>query len=173
MGSATNDTNTNAVRVDAPKRDNDVVSTAGYTQDEKYAVKLITELLDEAGKATAPGKPTGTQEEKQAIAKVQQAWRKLWELRGDAFMDAFGVFVTSATKYSKGLFSLTTINRFMESFPDQSEREVYLIFINNVARFAKSQNKADYGQRNNIDRLIRRLVDNDLKQLVAHAFNVI
>jgi hypothetical protein len=173
MGSATNDTNTNATRVAPTERDTDVVSTAGYTQDEKYAVKLITQLLDEAGVATAPGKAKGTQEEKQAIAKVQQAWRKLWELRGQAFIDAFGVFVTAGTKYSKGLFSFATINRYMGTFADKSEGEVYLIFINLVTRFAKSQDKANFGTRNNVDRLIRRLIDNDLKQLVAHAFNVI
>ncbi|QXO09480.1 hypothetical protein pEaSNUABM11_00056 [Erwinia phage pEa_SNUABM_11] len=173
MGSATNDTNTNATRVATTERDTDVVSTAGYTQDEKYAVKLITQYLDEAGAACAPGKQKGTDAEKQAIAKVIQAWRKLWELRGQAFLDAFGVFVTAATKYNKGLFSLTTINRHMASFQDKTEQEVYMIFINHVARFAKSQDKANYGTRNNVDRLIRRILDNDLKQLVAHAFNVI
>lgn len=173
MGSATNDTNTNATRVANTERDTDVVSTAGYSQDEKYAVKLITQLLDEAGAATLPTKARNANDEKAAIAKVQQAWRKLWALRGQAFIDAFGVFVTAATKYASGLFSALTINRYMDSFADKTEGEVYMIFINYVCRFAKAKDKSTFGTRTNVDRLIRRIADNDLKQLVAHAFNVI
>lgn len=170
MSSTKQDTNTNATRAVTEARSTDVVSTASYSADEQYNVKLIRELVNEAGPAAGVSKQSGTQEEKQAFGKLHQAFNLLFSLRGQAFLDAFGILISAMVKYKNGIFYPPTMNSYITNFSDRATREVFTIFINMARRFAMCSNKAAFPATNNVDRLISRVVDNDLKQLLAHAF---
>ncbi|EIF4796014.1 hypothetical protein LFN83_004778, partial [Salmonella enterica subsp. enterica serovar Infantis] len=46
-----------------------------------------------------------------------------------------------------------------------------VVFINMLVRFANSQDKANFAQRDNVNRLLQRVVDPELQQLLAYCFN--
>lgn len=173
---ASSDTNTNAARVSdeassTTKTTAAVVAKATYTQDEQYNVKMIGQLLEEAGNAVGKNKPSGTPAEKTAYQKLHNAFRILFSLRGEAFLDAFTIFVKAAVTYKNGILSQTNVNRFIDTFSDKDEAGTFMVFINYLIRFAKSTDKANFASRNDISRLLNRLVNEDLRGLLAHAFN--
>lgn len=160
------DTTTLDHRTEGVSREN-----ATYSNDDQYQVKLITTMLDEAGNNAGPKKPSGTQLEKDAYNKLHQSFRTLFRLRGQAFLDGFYAFVTAAIKHRNGIFYPTSVNnRITENFPNRDEREVFVIFINMLIRYARCSDKARFGDTNNVERLAGRLNDPDLRSLVLHAF---
>lgn len=144
---------------------------AAYSNDDQFQVKLITTMLDEAGNGAGPSKASGTQAEKDAYNKLHQSFRTLFKLRGQAFLDGFYAFVAAATKYRNGIFYAPSVNhRMSENFPNRDEREAFVIFINMLVRYARSTNKANFSQTNDVNRLASRVSDPDLKSLIMHAF---
>lgn len=154
-----------------PRTEGVVRDSASYSNDDQYRVKLITTMLDEAGNNAGPRKPSGTQAEKDAYNKLHHSFRELFKLRGQAFLDGFYAFVEAANKHRNGIFYAPAANnRISENFPNRDEREVFVIFINMLIRYARCADKGRFRDTNDVDRLARRLNDPDLRSVVMHAF---
>ncbi|QVW55163.1 hypothetical protein pEaSNUABM29_00119 [Erwinia phage pEa_SNUABM_29] len=144
---------------------------SAYSSDEQFQVKLIATQLDEAGNGAGPSKASGTQAEKDAYNKLHQSFRALFKLRGQAFLDAFYIFVEAANKYRNGIFYAPSVNkRVTDNFPNRDEREAFVIFINMLVRYARCTNKANFSLTNDVNRLAKRVSDPDLQSLIIHAF---
>lgn len=149
-----------AVRATAP----------AYGQEDQAKVKLITEMLDEAGNAVGRNKKPKAELEVAAYGKLHNAFRNLFKLRGQPFLDAFAAFVGAAIKHQNGIFYTPLATGHMDLFNDRNERETFMIFIHMLIRFARCQDKANFSSQNNADRLAARVVDPELQQLLRHAF---
>ena len=166
---ATKDISTQDERPSAVRRAEENAVT--YSQDDAYQVRLIATQLDEAGGAISQNKPKDTPEADDAFRKLHQSFRTLFELRGQAFIDAFNVFVEAAIKHKRGIFYYPNVNYHLDRFYDSAERETYVVFINMLVRFANSQDKANFAQRDNVGRLVQRVTDPELQHLLAYCFN--
>lgn len=166
---ATKDISTQDARPAAVKRSAE--AAVAYSQDDSYQVNLIAAQLDEAGNTIGTNKPKNTSEADDAFRKLHQSFRSLFELRGQAFIDAFNVFVAAAIKHKRSIFYYPNVNYHLDWFHDSAERETYVVFINMLVRFANSQDKANFAQRDNVNRLLQRVVDPELQQLLAYCFN--
>lgn len=164
---ATTDINTQDERPTATQR----ATEAAYGQSDQQQVKLLTTQLDEAGAAVGPNKAKGTQAEKDAYNKLHSSFRILMDLRGQAFLDGFYAFVAAAQKHKKGIFYQPLVTRYADvNFPDSSEREVFVIFINMIVRFAGASDKRRWLELNKVSRVTDRVTDRELASLLAHAF---
>jgi len=146
------------------------VTSAAYSNDEQSQVKLIADMLDTAGNTVGRNKSPSAQKKAEAYGQLHNAFRNLFKLRGQAFLDGFTCFVSAVNKYPDGIFYLPLVNENLSDFSNQAEREVFMIFINNTVRFARSANKGAFSQTSNIDRLASRMSDPELRSLLRAAF---
>ncbi|ANZ48348.1 hypothetical protein BIZ78_gp227 [Erwinia phage vB_EamM_Caitlin] len=149
-----------AVRATAP----------AYGQEDQGKVQLVIEMLDEAGAAVGRNKKPKAELESAAYSKLHSAFRNLFQLRGQPFLDGFAAFVSAAVKHQNGIFYTPLATAHMDNFNNRNERETFMIFIHMVIRFARCQNKANFSSENNVERLAARVVDPELQQLLRHAF---
>ncbi|QVW28557.1 hypothetical protein pEaSNUABM8_00060 [Erwinia phage pEa_SNUABM_8] len=166
MSEVVKDEQTQAVRPVAAVR----AVAPQYGQEDQAKVQLITEMLDEAGAAVGRNKKPKAELEAAAYSKLHSAFRNLFTLRGQPFLDAFAVFVGAASKHKAGIFYTPLATGHLDDFNDRNERETFMIFIHMVIRFAATTDKANFASRNNADRLANRLADPELQQLIRHAF---
>lgn len=141
-----------------------------YGQEDQSSVKLITEMLDEAGGAVGRNKKPKVELEQAAYSKLHNAFRNLFRLRGQPFLDGFAAFVSAAVKHQNGIFYTPLATAHMDMFNDRNERETFMIFIHMTIRFARCNDKSNFAAQNNADRLAARVVDPELQQLIRHAF---
>lgn len=163
------------VRVPAPRAE-EVSVDKSLSQDDQYKIKLISEQLTEIGRVvglTANGTASKSDVDT-AYNKLHSSWRMMMSLRGKAFLDAFDVFVVKATEFRTGIFHPIYVNRNLENgFTDPNEREVFVIFMNMIVRYASTIDKSKFTELNSVQRLTRRISDPELPQLIAHAFGEI
>jgi len=141
-----------------------------YSNEDQATIKLIGTMLDEAGSGVGTNRAAGTQKEKDAYTKLHASYRNLMELRGQAFLDAFGVMVVAATKFKNTIFSTSLANRNLDKIDKRSEREAFMIFVNMLIRFARSTDKGRFASMNNVERLATRFTDPELQHLIRAAF---
>lgn len=141
-----------------------------YSQDDQYQVKLIAGMLDEAGNGVGRSKAVKPEQEAAAYGKLHEAFRNLFLLRGQPFLDAFGEFIKAINKYPNGIFYTGLVNKHLEDFNDRNERETFMVFINMAVRFARCVDKQSFPNNNNVERLAARVVDPELKAVIRHAF---
>lgn len=166
MSEVVKDTQTQDVRPVAAVR----TTGPSYGQEDQQAVKLIVEMLDSAGAAVGRNKKVKAELENAAYGKLHHAFRNLFQLRGQPFLDGFAAFVEAATKHANGIFYTPLASLHLDDFNDRNERETFMIFINMVIRFARCQDKANFPGRNNAERLAQRVIDPELQSLLRHAF---
>lgn len=166
MSEVVKDTETQDVRPVAAVR----ATAPSYGQEDQHAIKLIAAMLDEAGAAVGRNKKTKAELEDAAYGKLHHAFRNLFELRGQPFLDGFAAFMEAATKHANGIFYTPLVGLHLDEFNDRNERETFMIFIHMVVRFARCQNKAGFPATNNVERLAARVTDPELQSLIRHAF---
>lgn len=143
---------------------------ASYSQDEQATVKLIAEMLDAAGNTVGRNKSPTKEKASVAYGQLHNAFRNLFHLRGQAFLDAFAAFVTAVNNHPNGIFYLPLVNANLEDFSNPSEREAFLVFINMTVRFARSKDKGNFARVNNVNRITERVGDPELRSILRAAF---
>lgn len=141
-----------------------------YSQDDQYQVKLIAGMLDEAGNTVGRAKSPKASDELDAYGKLHNAFRNLFKLRGQPFLDAFGEFIKAINKYPNGIYYTGLVNKHLDEFNDRNERETFMVFINMAVRFARCADKQGFAAGNNVERLCARVVDPELQAVIRHAF---
>lgn len=169
MAQPVNDTSTqNDARPAAASAQPTAVST--YSQDDQASVKLIAEMLDAAGNTVGRNKSPSKEKAATAYSQLHNAFRNLFKLRGQAFLDGFSAFVSAVNTHPEGIFYLPLANQSLGDFSNASEREAFLVFINMVIRFARAKDKANFAKVNNVARLSDRMSDPELRSLLRAAF---
>jgi len=159
-------TETQAVKPSTVER----ASSPNYGQEDQYQVKLIAGMLDEAGNTVGRSKSPKKELEDAAYTKLHSAFRNLFQLRGQPFLDGFAAFVDAVNKYPNGIFFISLVNKHLDMFADRNERETFMVFINMTVRFARSANKQNFATSNNVERLVNRVTDPELQALLRYAF---
>lgn len=141
---------------------------------DSQALLLLKQLLDEANQVTRATDIFSTKATN-GYRRLHAAFRTLMSLRGDEFPRGFALFQEAARAgRSEGIFHPLMQNRNLEFIQDLGERETFVIFMPLVTRYAlaKDGQKAQFAQNNRVDRLLERVVDEELVGLLAAGFGV-
>lgn len=140
--------------------------------EENRAVLLLKQLLEEANQISRAVDIFAPKTEA-AYRRLHAAFRHLMSLRGEDFTRGFALFQEAARAgRPNGIFHPYMANQKLEFFQDAAERETFVIFMPLVTRYALAQDgqKAKFAQNNNVERLLSRIVDEELAGLLAEAF---
>lgn len=146
--------------------------TDGLSVDEVQQIQLIGVVLGEFGPAAGLHVDMRNPATKNAIAKLHQAFRILFTLRGEAFQAGFTSFVEAINECKTKAYHPKVVNSHLDMINDQSEAGVFVTFINYIIRFARMQNKQKFSVNNDVSRLTDRLTDAELVSALNHAFLV-
>lgn len=135
-------------------------------------VTLLKQYLEEANRlrrSVAMSSP----EHATAFKRLLAAFRQLCSLRGVDFEQGFVLFQEAVREGRKdGIFQAGLRNRGLTLATDPAERETYTIFLNLIVRYAGVQGnkKASFAKDNNVDRLLIRVDNAELRALLGAAF---
>ena len=142
--------------------------------EDSSAVILLQQLLEEANQVNR-ATDVFSSKATNGYRRLHAAFRTLITLRGEEFARGFVLFQEAARAgRGDGIFHPMMQNRNLEFFQDQGERETFVVFLPLVTRYAlaKDGQKASFAQNNRVDRLLERIVDEELAGLLADAFGV-
>lgn len=140
--------------------------------EEVKAIQLLEQVLGEFGPAAGLHVDMRKDSTKVTSAKLHQAFRILFQLRGEAFQEGFTKFVEAITDCKTKAYHPKVVNCHLDLFSDTAEAGVFVTFINYIIRFARMQNKNKFSTNNDVSRLTNSLNDPELVSALNHAFLV-
>lgn len=142
------------------------------TADEVGQLTLLKQILGEYGPAAGFHVNMRLPAGRAVTSKLHHAFRILFSLRGEAFKQAFALFIESINECKTKAYHPKVVNDNLDLIVEQEEAGVFVTFINYATRFARAGNKAKFSQNNDIPRLTNRLLDPELVSSVNEAFLV-
>lgn len=135
-------------------------------------VLLLKQYLEEANRLRRSVAMTSP-EHSTAFKRLLAAFRQLCILRGTEFEQGFVLFQEAVREGRKeGIFQAGLRNRGLTMASDLGERETYTIFLNLIVRFAgvQANKKSSFAKENNVERLLMRIDNSELRALMAAGF---
>ena len=139
--------------------------------EEQYQLTLLSQLLEEYSANSGMHVDLNSSKSKTAFDKLHHAFRILFALRGTAFKQAFGKFVSAILDAKTKAFHPKVVNYHLGNLSAE-EQSAFIVFINLITRFARFGNKSKFAQNTNVSRLTELVSDPELKGLLDEVFLV-
>lgn len=141
---------------------------AGIGKENADQVRLIESLLGEYTTTVTRQSDLGDAA-RGGFGKLHGAFRTMMSLRGEAHKQAARVFLKFFASHGKTSLDYDMRCRHLDLLP-HDQRPVFTGYMDLLARFVKAQNKGQFRQNNNIDRLLARILDKELQASVDGVF---